>query len=86
MIVFRMFICFMLSIILTSCDQKPLYSHKQKKQSENTSKKISSEISDAADYATGAMPLKVLENSKKSINKISEKRNSDLKKQLETKD
>ena len=87
MILFRIFLgSLVLTLFLTSCDQKPLYSKKQTSKSETSSKKIATEISDAADYATGGMPLKVFKNSEKTINKISEKRNNDLKKQIEKKD
>ena len=87
MILFRILLfSIVLTLIFSSCEQKPLYQKKQTSKSENSSGKISGEISDAADYATGAMPLKVLKNSKKTINEISEKRNKDLEKQIETKD
>jgi hypothetical protein len=87
MSLFRIFFCSIILIfVVSSCEQKPLYKKKQSTKSKNLTKKISGELSDAADYATGAMPLKALENSKKTINDISEKENREIKKTIETKD
>jgi len=76
---FRLLVIVVLTLMFSSCEQKPLYPKKEK-SSPKGKKTNSVGISDAADYATGALPLQVLEKTKKKIDKMYEKREKQIEK------
>ena len=71
-------ICFIAALaVLSSCEQKPLYPKTQKKTSE-TEKSDNTGIADAADYATGALPLKVLKQTEKKVDNMQKTREKQI--------
>jgi hypothetical protein len=76
---FRLIFFIVAVAVFSSCEQKPLYQKNQKKSSETKTDNSSDVgVADAADYATGALPLKVLKETEKKIDDIQTERAKQL--------